>query len=100
MQNKLRELFKDKGKKKKLYYILIPYKRAKFPNNENEIVDRELGVTYELIVTSIKPNDDRFNELKNKHWDDWDNEGYWEGFKREIKWDSSDKPKKGSESLN
>lgn len=100
LQNKLRELFKDKGKKEKLYYILIPYKRAKFPNNENEIVDREFGVTYELIVTSIKPNDDRFNELKNKHWDDWDNEGYWEGFKREIKWDSSDKPKKGSESLN
>lgn len=100
LQNKLRELFKNKGKKGKLYYILIPYKRAKFPNNENEIVDREFGVTYELIVTSIKPNDDRFNELKNKHWDDWDNEGYWEGFKREIKWDSSDKPKKGSESLN
>ena len=100
LQNKLRELFKNKGKKEKLYYILIPYKRAKFPNNENEIVDREFGVTYELIVTSIKPNDDRFNELKNKHWDDWDNEGYWEGFKREIKWDSSDKPKKGSESLN
>ena len=100
LQNKLRELFKNKGKKEKLYYILMPYKRAKFPNNENEIVDREFGVTYELIVTSIKPNDDRFNELKNKHWDDWDNEGYWEGFKREIKWDSSDKPKKGSESLN
>lgn len=86
LQNKLRELFKNKGKKEKLYYILIPYKRAKFPNNENEIVDREFGVTYELIVTSIKPNDDRFNELKNKHWDDWDNEGYWEGFEREIKW--------------
>lgn len=100
LQNELRELFKDKGKKEKLYYILIPYKRAKFPNNENEIVDREFGVTYELIVTSIKPNDDRFNELKNKHWDDWDNEGYWEGFKREIKWGSSDEPEKCSENLN
>lgn len=100
LQNKLRELFKNKGKKEKLYYILIPYKRAKFPNNENEIVDREFGVTYELIVTSIKPNDDRFNELKNKHWDDWDNEGYWEGFKREIKWGSSDEPEKCSENLN
>lgn len=84
LRKKLKSLFAVKGWKKNLYYILIPYKKCKFYQDVK--AHRQLGVTYEIIITSIKPDDAVMSSVKKEYIKTWDEEGYWKGYKRRIRW--------------